>query len=177
VVLTHSQAGVIGWTMADERPGLVKAILSIEPSGPPIRNINAIGAPNYFADGPVARPWGITRGPITYDPPAASPDDIKLVRQEKPDGPGLVTCFMQAEPARKLKNLGGVPIIIVLGEASYHAPYDHCTSKWLTQAGVAHDFVRLENVGLRGNGHMMMLEKNHLEISALLRSWEQKKVK
>jgi hypothetical protein len=42
---------------------------------------------------------------------------------------------------------------------------------------VAHDFVRLENVGLRGNGHMMMLEKNHLEISALLRSWEQKKVK
>lgn len=177
VVLTHSQAGVIGWTMADERPGLVKAILSIEPSGPPIRNVNAIGAPDYFSDGPIARPWGITRGPITYDPPAASPDEIKLVRQEKADGPGLVTCFMQAEPARKLKNLSGVPIIIVLSEASYHAPYDHCTSRWLTQAGVVHDFVRLADVGIRGNGHMMMLEKNNLEISAFLRNWEQKKVK
>ena len=64
-----------------------------------------------------------------------SPDDIKLTRQENPDGPGLVRCFVQAEPARKLKNLSSIPIIIVLGEASYHAPYDHCTSKWLTQAG------------------------------------------
>ena len=28
----------------------------------------------------------------------------------------------------------GVPILIVTSEASYHAPYDHCTSKYLTQA-------------------------------------------
>jgi hypothetical protein len=35
----------------------------------------------------------------------------------------------------------------------------------------------LADVGIRGNGHMMMLEKNNLEISAFLRSWEQQNVK
>jgi pimeloyl-ACP methyl ester carboxylesterase len=114
---------------------------------------------------------------MTYDPPVASPDEIKLVRQDAPDGPGLVRCFMQAEPARKLTKLAGIPILIVLSEASYHAPYDHCTAKWLAQAGVQNTFVRLADHGIRGNGHMMMLEKNNLEISALLRRWEQDNVK
>ena len=51
------------------------------------------------------------------------------------------------------------------------ASYDHCTSKYLTQAGVEHTFVRLESVGVRGNGHMMMLEKNNLDISAFMAQW------
>ncbi len=37
--------------------------------------------------------------------------------------------------------------------------------------------VRLPDIGIRGNGHMMMLEKNDLEISAFLRRWEQENVK
>ena len=32
---------------------------------------------------------------------------------------------------------------MILAEASYHAPYDHCTSKYLTQAGVKNDFIKL----------------------------------
>ena len=74
VLLTHSQAGVIGWSIADERPQLVKGILAIEPSGPPIRETVAKGAPDYFDDGVVARPWGVTRGRITFDPPAQTPE-------------------------------------------------------------------------------------------------------
>jgi hypothetical protein len=31
--------------------------------------------------------------------------------------------------------------------------------------------------GIRGNGHMMMLEKNNLEVSAVLRAWEQDNVR
>ena len=56
-------------------------------------------------------------------------------------------------------------------------PYDHCTSKFLTQAGVKHQFVRLPEVGIRGNGHMMMLEKNNLEVAAFLGGWVTKNVK
>ena len=177
IVLAHSQAGTIAWSVADERPALVKGILAIEPSGPPILNVVAKGPPDYFSDGPPLRQWGITRGKMTYDPPVEKSEDIKLVRQDNPDGPGLVRCFMQAEPARKLTRLAGIPILIVLAEASYHAPYDHCTSKWLTQAGVKNDFVRLTDIGIRGNGHMMMLEKNNLDISAFLRRWEAANVK
>ena len=74
-------------------------------------------------------------------------------------------------------NLQGVPILIVVSEASYHAPYDHCTSKYLTQAAVKNSFVRLPEVGIRGNGHMMMLEKNNLQIAALLRGWIEKNIR
>ena len=79
--------------------------------------------------------------------------------------------------ARRLVNLKGIPILIVVSEASYHAPYDHCTSKYLTQAGVKNTFVRLPDAGIHGNGHMMMLEKNNLQIAALLKSWVEKNVR
>jgi pimeloyl-ACP methyl ester carboxylesterase len=172
VLLTHSQAGVIGWSVADARPHLVKGILAIEPSGPPIRETVAKGAPDYFDDGGVARPWGVTRGKIAYDPPAQTPDELKLKRQDEADGPELVRCFLQAEPARQIPNLRGIPILILTSESSYHAPYDHCTAKYLDQAGVKNSFVRLADHGIRGNGHMMMLEKNNLEIAAFIRGWE-----
>jgi pimeloyl-ACP methyl ester carboxylesterase len=172
VLLTHSQAGVIGWSVADARPSLVKGILAIEPSGPPIRENISKGAPDFFEDGGVTRPWGVTRGKVAYEPPAEGAGDLKLVRQEQADAPGLVRCFLQAEPARQLRHLRGIPILILTSESSYHAPYDHCTAKFLEQAGVKNTFVRLPDVGIRGNGHMMMLEKNNLEIAALLRRWE-----
>jgi pimeloyl-ACP methyl ester carboxylesterase len=177
VLLTHSQAGVIGWSAADERPQLVKGILAIEPSGPPIRENVAKGAPNFFDDGPVTRPFGVTRGPMAYDPPITDASQLALVREEQPDAPGLVRCFKQAEPAHKLTHLAGIPILILTSEASYHAPYDHCTAKWLAQAGVNNDFIRLIDHGIMGNGHMMMLEKNNLEISAFIQNWEREHVR
>src|SRR5262249_22692507 len=134
-------------------------------------------APEWFEDGPITRPFGITRGPLTFAPAAAAPSDLRFERQAQADGPGLVRCWLQAGPARQLTNLRGIPILIVTAEASYHASYDHCTSRFLEQAGVEHDFVRLAEVGIRGNGHMMMLEKNNLEIAAFLRQWIEAKVR
>ena len=34
-----------------------------------------------------------------------------------------------------------------------------------------HTFLRLPDIGIRGNGHMMMLEENNLEIAGLLHEW------
>jgi hypothetical protein len=39
------------------------------------------------------------------------------------------------------------------------------------------DFIRLEDRGIRGNGHMVMIEKNSLEIAGLLDDWMRKNVK
>jgi hypothetical protein len=62
-------------------------------------------------------------------------------------------------------------VLILASEASYHAAYDHCTSQYLAQAGVKNTFVRLADRGIKGNGHMMMLEKNNQEIAALISGW------
>jgi hypothetical protein len=117
------------------------------------------------------RAWGIADIPLTYDPPAKTPADLRPVRETKADGKDLVTCFKQSDPQRRLVKLQGIPILIVTTESSFHAAYDHCTAKYLTQAGVKNTFVRLEDVGIHGNGHMVMLEKNNLEVAAFLEKW------
>lgn len=80
------------------------------------------------------------------------PAQLSFVQETKAQAPDLVRCWKQAEPARKLPHLGGVRVLVVTTEASYHAPYDHCTSQYLTQAGVKHDWIKLADLGIHGNG-------------------------
>jgi len=168
ILLTHSQSGAIGWPIADARPKLVKAIIAAEPSGPPFANA-------VFGEEP-ARLWGVTDIPMTYDPPITDANQLAVVRQAAADGPNLERCRLQAEPARRMPTLAGIPILILAAESSYHAVYDHCTSKYLAQAGVANTFVRLEDVGIHGNGHMLMIEKNNLDIANFIDQWVTKSV-
>ena len=177
IFLTHSQSGPLGWTIADARPKLVKGIVAVEPNGAPVYEIKFAGAPGWFEDDVISRPWGITRHRLTFSPTVADASELRFVKQDKPDGPGLLPCWLQAEPARQLVNLQGIPILIVTAEASYHAAYDHGTSLFLKQAGVAHTFTRLADIGIRGNGHMMMLEKNNLQIAAYFDQWLEANVK
>jgi pimeloyl-ACP methyl ester carboxylesterase len=72
IVLTHSQSGPFGWLIADARPGLVKAIVAVEPFGPPFE-ATIIGTGKL-------RAWGPTNIPITYDPPITDPGVIALER-------------------------------------------------------------------------------------------------
>ena len=48
ILLTHSQSGAFGWPVADSRPNLVKAILAVEPNGPPFFNVENVPAPEWF---------------------------------------------------------------------------------------------------------------------------------
>lgn len=163
ILLTHSQAGYFSWLIADKRPQLVKGNIAVEPPGPPIENV-------IFASGK-GRAWGLTNIPITYDPPLTDPNDLAVVKEDKADGPDLAICWKQKEPARQLVNLKGTPTMILVSEASYHAVFDHCTAKWMNQAGVKTDFIRLEDKGIHGNGHMVMIEKNSLDIAKLIDDW------
>ena len=171
ILLVHSQAGAFGWPVADARPDLVKAILAIEPNGPPFHGVEFVGAPDYFKEGAIALAYGITSVPLTYAPPVKDPAELSIERQDAADGPDLVKCWMQKEPARALPNLQKMPILVLTSEASYHAPYDHCTVKYLRQAGIKPSVVRLADLGIRGNSHVMMLEKNNRDIAAVIVKW------
>ena len=46
----------------------------------------------------------------------------------------------------------------------------------LRQAGVPVEFVRLEQRGIRGNGHMVMMEKNNLQVADLIERWIRQRV-
>ncbi|KAG7445917.1 alpha/beta-hydrolase [Guyanagaster necrorhizus] len=157
IIMVHSQAGSFGWILADARPSLVKALIALEPIGPPFMNA-------VFPPLTAARPYGVTETPLQYLPPINSSDELvrDLVYH---DTSVNVFCYHQASPARQLVNLIGIPTLMVTSESGYHTLYDNCTAQYLLQAGVAVEHINLPGVGIYGNGHMMFMERNRKQIA------------
>lgn len=169
ILLVNSGYAPSGWVAADARPGHIKGVIAAEPWAPPIEN-SELGQ-----TGP-GRLWGLSNLPLHYDPSIQNPSELQPVRQANPPEPGLVPCWLQKEPAHKLINMEGFPVLDVSGEASYHRPYARCVAEWLNQAGVKTTYVKLEDVGLHGNGHQMMSESDSAGISRFFMQWLDKNV-
>jgi hypothetical protein len=150
----------------------VKGIIAVEPTGPPFYDVLPLATGELV----VARRWGLAFDHLTYDPPVKDPADLAPKREDKVQGPELQPCWFTSSPYR-LPRLAGIPVAIVASEASYHAGYDHCTSQFLTRAGVANELVLLAAHGIHGNGHMMMIEKNNLQVAGLIADWISQHVK
>lgn len=174
ILLTHSLGGAFGWSMADARPQQVAAIVAVEPAGPPIQGVDFAkltytGRPNL--------PWGLTNLPIRYEPAVKDASELQVALEAQPAKAGQVACYLQTGAPRKLVNLARIPVLLAVGEAGYHRVFDECTARWLQQAGVSTDYVELEKVGLSGNGHQMMMEKNSDAIAAYFASWIERKLR
>ena len=117
VLFTHSAGAPMGWLMAAERPELVRAIVALEPFGPPFRPPG---------DGLPGLPHGLTAVPM--------------------------------------ERLSGVPVLLVTAEASLLGYFDADVRTYLTQAGAEVELLRLADHGVRGNGHGMIFERNHLQV-------------
>jgi len=177
IILSHSQGGTVGWLMADARPNQVKGIVTVEPAAPPIKGVDTAKVAYSAGGGGGGLSWGVTSSPITYDPPIKSPSELQVALEEKPDIPGdVVPCYVQKDAARKLVNLEKIPVVYLSSEGGYHREFDHCLAKWLNQAGVKTQFVRMEDAGLHGNGHEMMLEKNSDDIAKFIGGWMEKNI-
>ena len=130
--------------------------------GPPF--INAVFPP--FTP---ARPYGLTEIPLVFSPPIQSSADLQTIVVSSSAN---FTCIQQASPPRKLANLHNIRVLVVTSEAGYHAVYDDCSVEFLRGAGVDVDHIRLADVGIHGNGHMMFMEKNNLQIAnEVVRKW------
>jgi pimeloyl-ACP methyl ester carboxylesterase len=121
VVFTHSAGAPMGWLMAAERPALVRAIVALEPFGPPFRPA---------ADGLPGLPHGLTAVPMG--------------------------------------RLDGLPVLLVTAEASLLGYFDTEVRDFLTEAGAEVELLRLADHGVRGNGHGMIFERNHLQVLDLV---------
>jgi len=131
VLLTHSFGGGFGWLALSERPSLVKALVAVEPAGPPFVDHPALGSFRY----------GLTPVPLAFGPGAGE------------------------------AKLGGVPVAVVSAECSGFEPSCHKTAEYLRSCGAAVDEIRLGDLGVHGNGHAMMLEKNNAEVAAVITDW------
>jgi pimeloyl-ACP methyl ester carboxylesterase len=191
ILLVHSQSGGYAWPVAQARPGLVKAIAAAEPAGPPVHDVvvksvqrfdqpweNTIKQTedDWFRDNPGVKRYGLTNTPLAYEPAVTDASPLAFVQQEAPDRPDLSRCWKQAEPARQLVAVGERPILIIEGEASFYAGYNHCNVGYLEQAGAEVDFIKLADRGIHGTGHMMMLEKDSDQVAGVIADWLAEKV-
>jgi pimeloyl-ACP methyl ester carboxylesterase len=173
IMFTHSQGGGFGFDITEARPHLVRAMITAEPGGPQFGNVDTA----KVTTGPRnPNSWGLTNNPYQYDPPAKTPAEIEVVLEDKSERPDEARCWMQKEPARKLVRWQNIPVVAVSADGTYHRVYDPCIPRFLKQAGVKAEFVRLEDVGIRGNSHMMMSEKNSDEVIRWAIGWIRKNV-
>jgi pimeloyl-ACP methyl ester carboxylesterase len=167
ILLAHSQGGIMPWVIADAKPELVQSIVAIEPSGPPFHEA--------IFSATAGRAYGLADIPLTYSPPVtnASTDLVKANVPAAQSQEGFTNCTIQAAnpPPRQLANLKKIPTVVVTSESSYHRPYDWCTVKYLKQAGVKTTHLKLWEQGIKGNGHMMFLEKNSDVVASAVRKW------
>jgi pimeloyl-ACP methyl ester carboxylesterase len=99
----------------------------------------------------------------------ARPDKVKAIVAVEPAG------FGYADKAAALRN---IPILAVYGD------YFDVDKRWATirdngmkfydaiaKAGGSVKVVNLPQVGIRGNSHMLIMDRNNLEIAALIQQW------
>ena len=160
IIMTHSAGGPFGLLVAEARPNLVKATVIIEGAG---SGFNA------------ANRWGMSSIPVSYDPPVSDPAEIKTRWVARPE-PGVNGYFLQQEPARKLPNLRNTKVLFVTADASFASPGNPGGAAFLKQAGVSAEELRLGALGIKGNGHMMMVEKNSRQVLQPIIDWMTKNV-
>jgi pimeloyl-ACP methyl ester carboxylesterase len=102
------------------------------------------------------------------------------VAQARPD---KVKALIAVEPAAfgdpaKAGALKDIPVLFVYGD------YIERDSRWpkmhqigldfaakITAAGGKVDVIELPKAGIKGNSHMLMMDKNNLELAALIQKW------
>ena len=145
VLLTHSASGPVGWLVADRRTDSVKAIVAVEPMGPPFADIPNIGSLT----------WGLTAAPLTWTP---RPDTPEALRTAKPG-------------THRLRALEGLPIVAVTADASAFAAATPPAVEQLRAAGAAAEEMRLADHDVFGNGHGLIYEKNSDAALAPVLDW------
>ena len=161
IIMTHSAGGPFGLLVAEARPALVRATIIIEGAGG-----------SAFTGG---NRWGASTVPVTYEPPIADPAEIKTKWVANPE-PGVAGYYLQEEPARKLPNLKQTKVLVATADASFASPGAPGLVAFLKQAGVQAEELRWGTLGITGNGHAMMMEKNSRQVLQPLIDWMHKHV-
>ncbi|KAI9172266.1 putative secreted lipase [Paramyrothecium foliicola] len=196
VLVGEGAGATAAWLATDVQADLVQAVVAIEPSGPPCgtpldknKSADVRTYTENIRHDPNSRPYGLTDIPLSYDPPAnldysfaltfaqsSAPLDVKVVNRS--DGKG--SCVVQKDlpasegqrsAARQLLHLRKVPHAIITAPASPHSTFDWATVEFMRQAGAQVDWLKLDMLGIYGNGHLMFLETNSDVVAGTVDSW------
>lgn len=152
ILVTHSMGGTVGWR-TPFRTDKVKAIVAFEPGGTPF----------LFPEGEVPQ----------AETPVYAP----------------VSATAKAVPLADFEKLTKVPMILFYGDYIPDHPVEEIgPDKWRSEYDMAKKFVaavnrhggdatlvHLPDIGIKGNTHFLMADKNNLDIAALMEEWLKEK--
>ena len=199
VLLTHSMSGPYGWRLLETHADRIAALVAVAP-GPP-GNIQPRAEVVDHQDShieierggirhriPVHEPWAVDEDFVRHKLvgtttrfPRAFVDGYAATLQ--PLAPRLMHERMNIEGSQyvvaNVTAYRDKPVLIVTGQQDRDHPReaDAAIADWLTQAGAAVDNWFLSDLGIEGNGHMLMLEENSDEIAALIGTWIEAKTR
>ena len=188
ILLAHSAAGPIAWTLAERLPKLVRGVVGVAPGAP--ANIVPL-LPDDQELIATLRYDEEAGCPVFSDLSAAVWVGQDFMQDYWSNGDRFPRHAFESyrrsvvhESARLMNerfNIGGSglaitspesvndrPILILTGETDPRHPrkVDEATARYLGA-----DFVWLPDKSLFGNGHMLMIEENNEEIAAIILEW------
>lgn len=154
ILMTHSMGGTVGWRVP-YRTENVKAIVALEPGGTPF----------LFPENEMPEPEHATFAPLS--------------------------ATAQGIPADDFDKLAKIPMLLIYGDNIADQPTAEVgTDKWRTEFSMAKKFaavinrhggnatiLHLPDIGIIGNTHFLMSDKNNTVIADLIEDWLEKHVK
>ncbi|KAH7113253.1 Alpha/Beta hydrolase protein [Dendryphion nanum] len=164
-LISHSLGSFYPILLSNDCPQLIKGSVNLEAATTPFwrYNVGSLG-------GVSQSPYGLVFSPLSYEPPISNASDL-IVQSIGNDTLERRNCYQQVEPARKLRNVSSVPYLGLTSEGSTHITFGHCIINYLKQVGGKPEYVKLAEIGIKGNGHFMHLELNNLKIAKLVEDW------
>ncbi|WP_342359052.1 alpha/beta fold hydrolase [Terrarubrum flagellatum] len=192
VLVAHSAAGPMAWWIAEQKPHLVAAIVGLAP-GPPanllpdlpadpaaihaLRDDESLGCPVYAPENaPVWLPVDFMRDFWANAPRfpkhafeiyrrSIVPESARVLNERfNIGGRGLKV----ADP----KSLRAFDILIMTGD---HDPRHPRALDQATAEALGAEFLFLPDIGVSGNGHLLMIEDNSAELAGLAIDWLDRK--
>ncbi|AKC72493.1 alpha/beta hydrolase [Pandoraea oxalativorans] len=185
IVFAHSAGGPIAWWVAENYRAFVVAVVGIAP-GAPANLIPALpacagtssdddtgGHPVYA---PIDRPAFVDRAFIRQfwaNSPRFPQEAFEAyARSIGPESPRILNeRFNIGGSALRLthvERLKSIPVLVITGDRDPRHPkeLDGALAEFLGA-----DFCWLPDVGIKGNGHMMMIEDNHEQLAECISVW------
>ncbi|KAH8688048.1 Alpha/Beta hydrolase protein [Phaeosphaeriaceae sp. PMI808] len=164
-LISHSLGSFYPILLSNDCPQLVRGSINLESAASPFwrYNVRALG-------GVPQSPWGLTFSPLDYVPPIKDASELK-VESVGNDTVEHRNCYQQVAPARQLPNVSSVPYLALSSEGGDWVTHGHCIIDYLKQVGGKPEWIKLPDIGIKGNSHFMHLELNNLKIAQVVENW------
>ncbi|MGH7003325.1 MAG: alpha/beta fold hydrolase [Alphaproteobacteria bacterium] len=193
ILMTHSMSGAYGWRLLEAHGQHIRKVVAIAP-GPPG---NIQDQPQVIAESADAielqslelrfnldkrahyrAPMGFIEKKIVGDGSRFPRDHVAgMAAAMDTLAPRLIYERLNVHGAqlriKNFENYRNKPILLVTGSHDIDHPraLDAATADWLRAQGANAEFWYLPEMGIEGNGHMMMMEDNSDDLAALIGGW------